>query len=142
MVESLPSPPACLDHVEIYVANLEQSAAFWQPLLERLGHRCERWSGGQQRGLSAYPPQGPYLCFVEAPPGHAAAGYHRRQPGLNHLAFRLGSRGALEELMAWATAELGATACYGPGLLEDGPWCLGFLEDPMRLKVELKAPLL
>lgn len=136
-----PLAPAQLDHVEIFVPDVDRAAAFWQPLLEALGHRCERWEGGSQRGLNAHPAQGPYLCFVQAPAAHAGAGFHRQRPGLNHLAFRLESPEAVAEVAAWAIAELGATPCYGEGLMADGDWRLAFFEDPMRLKVELKAPV-
>lgn len=136
-----PTCQASLDHVEVYVADLDQALPFWQPLLEALGYACECWGGATQRGLSAHPPgPGPYLCFVQAPEPHAAAGFHRQRPGLNHLAFRLNSPAEVDAIAAWAIAELGATACYHSPMDEDG-WRLAFLEDPMRLKVELKAPL-
>jgi len=77
-----------LHHVELYVANLQHSLAFWAPFLFGLGyHESQRWSEGV-----SYMSGETYICFVQAPTEHIEAGYHRKRVGLNHLAFHAKSR--------------------------------------------------
>ncbi|EGJ08835.1 glyoxalase family protein [Rubrivivax benzoatilyticus] len=81
------------------------------------------------------------LCFLQAPTGHLAAGYHRQRIGLNHLAFQAASRAQVDALRAWVR-DAGHTPLYedrypfagGPG------YYAMYCEDPDRLKVEIVAP--
>jgi len=127
-----------LHHVELYVGDLERSTRFWTPLLERLGYETERWSGGVTYVADA---SDPYLTLVPAPREHAAAGYHRRRIGLNHLAFQATSRRHVDEIRAWLAAE-GHPLLYDdrfPFATAPGYYAV-FCEDPDRIKVEVKAP--
>ena len=125
-----------LHHVEIYVGNLERSIAFWTPLLERLGYESDRWSGGMN-----YSQGRTYLCFLQAPPEHLEAGYHRKRVGLNHIAFHGRSRAHVDEVAIWVK-QAGYTVLYedkypfasGPG------YYAMYCEDPDRIKVEVVAP--
>lgn len=127
-----------LHHVEIYVGELERSAAFWTPFMQHLGWEAERWSGGINyvRG-----PDDPYLCFLPAPAQHLAAGYHRQRVGLNHLAFRARSRAHVDEITTWLQ-QAGHPLLYA----DRHPWAGGpgyyalYCEDPDRIKVEVAAP--
>jgi catechol 2,3-dioxygenase-like lactoylglutathione lyase family enzyme len=127
-----------LHHVELYVSDLERSMVFWEPFMERLGYRVERWSGGVN---FVQGPEDAYLCFLAAPADHPAAGYHRRRVGLNHLAFHGRSRAHVDELTGWVRQE-GHTLLYedrhpyagGPG------YYALYCEDPDRIKVEVVAP--
>lgn len=127
-----------LHHVELYVSDLERALAFWTPLMERLGYAAERWSGG----MNFHGAEGaPYLCLLQAPAEHLAAGYHRKRVGLNHLAFHGQSRAHVDELAAWA-AEQGHPLLYHdeyPFATGPGYYAL-FVEDPDRIKVEIVAP--
>ncbi|MBK1615059.1 hypothetical protein CKO44_16440 [Rubrivivax gelatinosus] len=125
-----------LHHVELYVGDLQRSTAFWTPLMQQLGWKVEPWSGGVN-----YLHGDSYLCFLQAPAEHLAAGYHRRRIGLNHLAFHARSREQVDTLRDWARA------AGHPLLYEDRyPYAGGpgyyalYCEDPDRLKVELVAP--
>ena len=90
-----------LNHIEIYVSDLESSIRFWSPFMERLGYEADRWSGGMN-----YMKEGePYLCFLPAPAEHLSAGYHRKRVGLNHLAFTARSRAHVDEMAAWVKSE-------------------------------------
>ncbi len=125
-----------LHHVEIYVSDLERSIAFWSPFMERLGYEAERWS----RGIN-YKHGETYLCFLQAPSEHVAAGYHRKRVGLNHLAFHGKSRLHVDQMAEWVKSE-GYTVLYeseypyasGPG------YYAMYCEDPDRIKVEVVAP--
>lgn len=123
-----------LHHVELYVSDLERALVFWTPLMERLGFEPERWDGG----MSYYGPEdAPYLCLLQAPAEHLAAGYHRKRVGLNHLAFRARDRGQVDELCAWAKAE-GHAVLYPERFPAEDYYAL-FVEDPDRIKVEVVA---
>lgn len=122
-----------LHHIEIYVADLERSLAFWGWLLGRLGYEPhQEWDDGISWRLADT-----YLAFVQAP---EPAGVDRRHPGLNHLAFHVDTAEEVEELVE---------ALRGRGtrlLYEDRhPYAGGadhyaaFVEDPDGVKVELVA---
>lgn len=127
-----------LHHVELYVSDLERSAAFWTPLMKMLGHEEKRWSGGvnyvQDESLA-------YLCLLPVPREHLAAGYHRKRIGLNHLAFRGESRAQVDRIAGWIK-DNGHSLLYedrhpyagGPG------YYAVFFEDPDRIKLEVVAP--
>ena len=126
-----------IHHLELNVESLQQSLRFWEPLLAHLGHEpYQRWEGGASYRLGAT-----YLVLVQAEPGHAAAGYHRRRIGLNHLAFHAASRAQVDELTDWVR-NAGFRVLYedrhpyagGPG------YYALYCEDPNGFKVELVAP--
>ena len=126
-----------LHHVELYVADLERSLAFWTPFLAQLGyHESQRWSEGV-----SYMHGDTYLCFVQAPAEHLGAGYHRKRIGLNHLAFHGRSRAHVDEVAAWVKAS-GLAVLYEseyPYASGPGYYAL-YCEDPDRIKVEVVAP--
>ncbi len=127
-----------LHHVELYVSDLERAVAFWSPFLERLGYTAERWSGGINYFAGE---EGPYLCLLQAPDEHLAAGYHRKRVGMNHLAFRARSREHVDEMRKWV-AESGHTLLYDdryPFATAPDYYAL-FCEDPDRIKLEVIAP--
>jgi len=125
-----------LHHVEIYVSDLNRSIAFWTPFLEQLGYESDRWSGGMN-----YIQDKTYLCFLQAPGEHIAAGYHRKRVGLNHLAFHAKSRQQVDEIAAWVKAA-GYTVLYEDRYpFASGPnYYAMYCEDPDRIKVEVVAP--
>jgi len=78
--------------------------------------------------------------FVQTEPQHLGSGYHRKNTGLNHLAFHCSSRQFVDTL----TAELKQRNI--PILYADKhPFAAGddyyavFFEDPDRIKVEVVA---
>ena len=127
-----------LHHVELYVRDLERSIAFWTPFMGLLGYAAERWSEGVNYVAGE---DDPYVCLVQAPAEHLAAGYHRRRVGLNHLAFRARSRAHVAEVRAWVRQA-------GFPLLNDDRFPVAtapgyyaaFCEDPDRIKLEVVAP--
>jgi catechol 2,3-dioxygenase-like lactoylglutathione lyase family enzyme len=125
-----------IHHIEIYVSDLERSMRFWSPFMERLGYHADRWSDGIN-----YVQGDTYLCFLQAPVEHLAAGFHRKRVGLNHLAFHGRSRRHVDEMAAWVAAQ-GFTLLYE----ERYPYASGpgyyamYCEDPDRIKVEVVAP--
>ncbi|KGM32088.1 VOC family protein [Inquilinus limosus] len=127
-----------LHHVEIYVSDLSASHGFWSTLLARIGYReTGRWDDG----FTLAGDDAPYLTFVQVADRHASRPYHRCGVGLNHLAFRVNGRDAVDSLRQH---------CLRTGipcLYEDRyPFANGgtdyyalFVEDPDRIKVEFVA---
>lgn len=127
-----------LHHVELYVADLGRSTAFWTPFMAFLGYREERWSGGVNyvRG-----PADTYFCLLPAPAEHLAAGYHRKRVGLNHLAFTGESRAQVDEITRWLKAQGHAVLYEDRHPFAGGPdYYAVFCEDPDRFKLEVVAP--
>ena len=127
-----------LHHVEIYVSNLERSTEFWGWFLGQLGYeKFQFWKDGVSFRF-----RDTYLVFVQAESKYLAAKYHRKQVGLNHLAFHARSKDEIDRL-ANLIRDRGLKILY-----EDRhPHAGGknnyavFFEDPDRIKVEVVAPM-
>lgn len=125
-----------LSHIEIYASDLQTSLEFWQPLLEWLGWTAyQKWDDGQ-----SWASDGVYLVFVQAPEDTRQVPYHRRNPGLNHLAFLVPETQCVDQLTHWLVERqieilypsrhprAGGSDYYGV-----------FFEDPEGIKVEVHA---
>jgi catechol 2,3-dioxygenase-like lactoylglutathione lyase family enzyme len=127
-----------LNHVEINVSDLQRSIEFWGWLLPQLGFEpYQTWQEGQ-----SYRCDDVYLVFVQAEERFRERQYHRKGPGLNHLALWARSRDqvrAFPELLR----ERGVRVLYGDrapgGIGAPSEWSV-FFEDPDRIKVEIVAP--
>ncbi len=121
-------------HMDIYVSDLSRSVAFWAPFLELLGfaRAADRPSAKSWRSAAAE------IFLVQAEPDFAAQGYHRKRVGLNHLAFAVRDRAALESVAAWLR-QRDARLLYGGGIEETPTQHRVFFEDPDRIKVEVLA---
>ena len=127
-----------LHHVEIYVSDLDSSRAFWSGILGRIGHaEGDSWDDG----FTLEGGGGPYLTFVQREDRYASLEYHRRAAGLNHLAFEVRGRAAVDALREYC-ADNGTHELYA----EKYPFANGgtdyyalFVEDPDRIKVEFVA---
>lgn len=124
-------------HVELYASEFEESVAFWEWFLGELGYEVyQDWDDGRSW---KYGPT--YLVVVRAPEEYADESYHRRHPGLNHLAFHAESKEQVDELTE-KLRERGRTILYE----DDHPHAGGeeyyalYFEDPERMKVEVVAP--
>jgi Lactoylglutathione lyase and related lyases len=125
-----------LHHLELNVANLEQSVAFWGWLLEYLGYQVyQTWDNGRSWQLGAT-----YLVFVQVEEAFSEMSYHRKQVGLNHLAFQVESTDEVDQI-AQLLAENNIPMLYQ----ERYPYAGGpkhyavYFEDPNRIKVEIVA---
>jgi len=87
-------PPAVgtIHHVELWVPDLDRAVVSWGWLLTTLGYRMyQDWPGGRSwRSGHAY-------IVVEQSPARTAGRHDRCRPGLNHLAFHVGSREQADE---------------------------------------------
>lgn len=123
-----------IHHIEIYVSDLMQSREFYDFFLTELNFTLyQDWAQG-----FSYRSQGFYLVFVQAEAPFLNNGYHRKNIGLNHLAFSLPTKEAIDafrkKMLAKAVPEL-----YAPAY----PYAAGqdhyafFCEDPNRIKLEV-----
>jgi catechol 2,3-dioxygenase-like lactoylglutathione lyase family enzyme len=126
-----------LHHIEIYVSDLERSIGFWTPFMALLGYKPDRWA----QGMNYVKDGESYFCFLQAPPEHLSAGYHRKRVGLNHLAFKGQSREHVDAIAAWVRSSGYATLYDDRYPYAGGPsYYALFCEDPDRIKVEVLAP--
>ena len=86
-----------LHHIELWVPSLARAAASWGWLLRELGYEpYQEWPDGQSWRA------GPTYVVIEQSPARTAFRHDRCRPGLNHLAFYVGSREQVEVLAAEA----------------------------------------
>ena len=129
-----------LNHVEINVSDLQSSIDFWGWLLPQLGfEEFQTWDEGRSYWNKV---TDAYIVFVQAEEQFRERPYHRRGPGLNHLAFWATSRDQVRE-MPELLRERGVSVLYedrAPDAIgAPSEWSV-FFEDPDRIKVELVAP--
>jgi catechol 2,3-dioxygenase-like lactoylglutathione lyase family enzyme len=123
-----------LDHVELYVSDLERSRSFWGWLLAELGWvPFQEWASG-----FSYIRGSTYIVFVQVEPQHAYPSYHRRHVGLNHLALRTRNPLHLDALTTQLRDREITLLCGDRPIPPVGRLCV-FFEDPDRIKVELVA---
>ncbi len=123
-----------LHHLELYVRDLEVAHTFWGWLLDQLGYEPhQEWDEG-----CSYRRGDTYLALVEAPAG--ARGLHRRDAGVNHVAFHAGTRAEVDRLSQGLVARGGRLLYADRHPYAGGPdHFAAFCEDPDGLKVELVA---
>ncbi|WP_395382543.1 VOC family protein [Mesorhizobium sp. UC22_110] len=127
-----------LHHVEIYVSDLAASQAFWANILARIGYEE---TGHRDDGFTLGNGDDAYLTFVQVAEKHRQRRYHRCGVGLNHLAFKVKGRDAVDALRQYCI-EHDIPSLYD----EKYPFANGgkdyyalFVEDPDRIKVEFVA---
>jgi len=124
-----------LNPIEVNVSDLDRSVSFWAPLLEGLGWAgFQQWPGGRSWRRGSV-----YLVLAQTDARHAAP-FHRRQVGLNHLAFSVHDPAAVDAWTAWLK-DRGIRILYADRHPHaGGPGYYGvFFEDPDRIKVEIVA---
>jgi catechol 2,3-dioxygenase-like lactoylglutathione lyase family enzyme len=86
-----------LHHVELWVPDLQRAVASWGWLLIGLGYSpFQDWAAGRSWVL------GSTYIVVEQSPDLSTSDHDRRRPGLNHLAFHVGSRVSVDTLVEQA----------------------------------------
>jgi catechol 2,3-dioxygenase-like lactoylglutathione lyase family enzyme len=126
-----------IHHIEIYVSDLEATKLFWSWLL------CEKFnyyiSNEWKTGVS-YKLEDTYIVFVQTEAAFLQNEYHRKNIGLNHLAFHCESQAFVDNLTI-ELEEKNIPILYK----EKHPYAGGenyyavFFEDPDRIKVEVVA---
>lgn len=127
---------AALYHVQVNVSRAEQSFPFYRALLQYLEFRRVH-EDAESLGFSDGTTD---LWLIVAEARHAGFGFHRKRTGLNHLAFRVDSRAAVDRFAQEFLAPRGLATLYDTP--RDFPeYAAGyhavFFEDPDRLKLEV-----
>jgi hypothetical protein len=82
-----------LHHIELWVPNLNRAKNEWGWILSNLGYEnYQNWGSGISWRL------GPTYIVVEESPDLSSREHQRTAPGLNHLAFKAGSRESVDAL--------------------------------------------
>lgn len=122
-------------HVELWVDDIHDARTSWGWLLGRLGFAlAQEWPEG-----SSWETDGAYLTLTESP--NLADPHHdRRRAGLNHLAFRGGTRTDVDAVLADAPAHGWAPLYADRYPHAGGPdHYAGWLENASGFKVEVVA---
>ena len=125
-----------IHHVEVNVSNLKRSAGFYQALLAWLSYRrvlvkpdIVGWKLGKTR-----------IFLVQCERRFLRSGFHRKNVGLNHIAFRLPSRQMVARFYKKYLLARGIPVLYG-GPKEwpeyEGGYYAVYFEDPDRIKLEI-----
>ncbi len=123
-----------IDHIEIYVRDLARSRHFYDFFLTELGFESyQNWSQG-----CSYRCQEFYLVFVQTEAAFLENDYHRKNIGLNHLAFSLPTKTDVDDLRHKLLSN-GVTELYSSAYpYAGGPGHYAFFfEDPDRIKLEV-----
>jgi catechol 2,3-dioxygenase-like lactoylglutathione lyase family enzyme len=127
---------AVLHHLTLWVPDLGRSEPAWRWLLEELGYGVDRTL---ERVLVFRHPSGFALALEQSPDMVPGMLYSRLRPGVNHIAFRLESPSALNDIAAkasdhgWSLLPVDRHPIAGGALV-------AYLEDFDGFEVELVAP--
>jgi catechol 2,3-dioxygenase-like lactoylglutathione lyase family enzyme len=123
-------------HIELYVCDLQRSTEFWGWLLEELGYTLyQEWPQGKSWILGAT-----YIDIVQAPEANNGPKYHRRNVGLNHIAFHVESERQVDEFTEKLRARGVKLLYQDRHPFAGGPnYYAVFFEDPDGIKLELAA---
>jgi catechol 2,3-dioxygenase-like lactoylglutathione lyase family enzyme len=125
-----------LHHLTLWVPDLGRSEPPWRWLLEELGYVCDR---SLDRVLVYRHATGFAVALEQSPDMVPGMLYSRLRPGVNHIAFRLETPAALDDMIAKASD-------HGWSLLPvdrhpiAGGSRVAYLEDVDGFEVELVAP--
>ena len=125
-----------LYHVQINVSNAKESLLFYKNLFAFLGYHIIDQSPshlGVSNGTTDF-------WIIETEKAHQSKGFHRKNTGINHLAFRVSSRSDVDTFVEKFLAPAKISPLYG-GPREfpeyDKGYYAVFFEDPDRLKLEV-----
>ncbi|HSP23507.1 MAG TPA: VOC family protein [Planococcus sp. (in: firmicutes)] len=123
-----------IHHIELNVSNLNKSREFYAALLPELGYSIyQDWPEG-----FSFKSGPSYVVFVQTAAGFLSRPYHRKAPGLNHLAFHAATPHLVDSL-ANKMRGLGVRMLYEdryPYAGGPGHYAV-FMEDPDRMKIEI-----
>lgn len=124
-----------LHHVELWVPDLGRAVTSWGWLLEGLGYGpYQDWPAGRSWRM------GETYVVLEQSPAMTSDHHDRLRPGLNHLAFHVRDRGALDALVAAAPAHGWTLLFPDRHPFAGGPeHCAAYLENGDGFEVELVA---
>ena len=124
-------------HIQLNVSNAERSILFYRALLRKLGWRRVIDRGKDYIGIGG---RNVNFWIIETERRFRRRRYHRKQTGLNHLAFRVPSRQAVDRFVKEFLKPRGIKTLYGTPKefpeYRKGYYAV-FFEDPDRIKLEI-----
>jgi catechol 2,3-dioxygenase-like lactoylglutathione lyase family enzyme len=122
-----------IDHISINVKNLELSDPFYHEFLVYLGFKRYKDDNAWVNATTG-------VWINETERNHQSSGFHRRNTGVNHVAFRVDSRKAVDDFYKNMLVKNNMPVLYGGP--KDYPeyhrgYYAVFFEDPDRLKLEV-----
>lgn len=130
------SPAVSLYHVQMNVSDASRSLPFYKEFFGYLGYRVITESPehlGVRNGTTDF-------WLTEADKNHRSKSFHRKATGLNHLAFRVATKQAVNRFVTEFLEPRGIQPLYAspkhfpeyvPG------YYAVFFEDPDRIKLEV-----
>lgn len=130
---------AGLYHVELRVSNFRKSHSFYDALFRRLGWKqIDR--GSDYCGWEGTVPYSGNVWIIQADRPYRTRGFHRKRPGLNHLAFMVSTREEVDRFHRDFLLKRRVPVLYG-GPKEHPEYHKGYyavyFEDPDRIKLEV-----
>jgi catechol 2,3-dioxygenase-like lactoylglutathione lyase family enzyme len=123
-------------HFQIQVSNLQRSAKFYGGLLGHLGFSRVF----ETEGMVEWSKEGTRIIVAQCPKRFITNSYHRKQIGLNHIAFRAPDKAAVDDFYRNYLLPNKIPVLYG-GAREwpdyDPGYYAVYFEDPDRIKLEL-----
>jgi catechol 2,3-dioxygenase-like lactoylglutathione lyase family enzyme len=105
---SLRNPGNPIHHIEITVSDLGRSGRFYGGFLARLGYKEVL----RERDIIGWRCRGTVVFLLKCEKRFLSAGFHRKRVGLNHVAFRVASRGHVDRFHKYLR-EKRTTILYG-----------------------------
>jgi catechol 2,3-dioxygenase-like lactoylglutathione lyase family enzyme len=123
-------------HVQINVRDAARSFPFYKAFLGYLDYRTVH----ETDTVAGFSAGGTDIWVIAAAPPHAGHGFHRKRPGLNHVAFRVERREDVDRFREEFLAPRRLPALYETPRefpeYRPGYYAV-FFEDPDRLKLEV-----
>jgi catechol 2,3-dioxygenase-like lactoylglutathione lyase family enzyme len=125
-----------LQHLQINVSAGPAGFAFYRDLFDYFEYEAI----DADENLVGFSDGGLVFWLVEADPRFADRGFHRRAPGLNHIAFRVGGRDDVDRFASEFLQPHGIALLYeSPKEMPEygGNYYAVYFEDPDRIKLEV-----
>ena len=125
-----------LGHIYLYVSDLSKSYSFYKKILDYLGYKE---IVNQDWGF-AFGNKGMSIWFEKVGDKHVKDGYNRKRVGLNHIAFRVETKEAVDKFNSDILSKSNVKALYKsprkfPEYSKD--YYAVYFEDPDRIKLEV-----
>ena len=125
-----------IHHFQINVSDIRRSSKFYADLLGRLGFA----KVFEESSIVEWKRSGTRIIIIQVPKRFLEERYHRKQVGLNHIAFRAPTRAFVDEFCRDYLVPEKIPVLYG-GAKEwpdyDPGYYAVYFEDPDRIKLEL-----
>lgn len=121
-----------ISHIEINVLDYKKSLNFYDVVFGFIGLKrinCTKDYAGYTDGVSK-------VIITPTAEDYKSHGFHRKRPGLNHLAFYASSKERVDGFYKTVMLENGIESLYKKGPFGDDNYYAVFFEDPDRLKIE------